>query len=203
MARTRWSEAGIEIDILTGNAIATVIPDVAALRIAVFRDFPYLYDGDLDYERAYLATLVSTPRAVVVVARDGERIIGAATGAPLVDVEDDWSKPFVENELAVEGRFYCAESVLLHDWRGMGIGHAFFDAREDHARTLGMAASCFCSVIRPDDHAAKPRGYRPNDAFWKKRGYREIDGVMARYAWRDIGGDDETEKTLQFWGRAL
>lgn len=31
---------------VTGAGLAEVIPALARLRITVFRDFPYLYDGD-------------------------------------------------------------------------------------------------------------------------------------------------------------
>ncbi|NBO21620.1 MAG: GNAT family N-acetyltransferase, partial [Rhodobacteraceae bacterium] len=44
----------IALRALTGPAVAEVLDDVARLRIAVFRDWPYLYDGDLNYERRYL-----------------------------------------------------------------------------------------------------------------------------------------------------
>ncbi len=203
MTTPRWEQAGIRVETLTGKAIARVIGDVATLRIAVFRDFPYLYDGDLDYERDYLATLGASPRSIVVLARHGERIVGASTGAPLIEVEQDWSAPFMAQGMEVMNRFYCAESVLLPTWRGMGIGHAFFDAREAHARGLGLTESCFCSVLRGDDHPAMPQTYRSNDAFWHKRGYRPLDGIIARFSWRDIGQSSETEKTLQFWGRSL
>ena len=37
--------------ILTGDAVAGALDDLARLRIAVFRDWPYLYDGDVAYER--------------------------------------------------------------------------------------------------------------------------------------------------------
>ncbi len=199
----RWQTQGVTVESLTGDAIDAVIPEIAALRIAVFRAFPYLYDGDLDYEHAYLAALGSSARSVIVVARDGGRIVGAATGAPITDVEEEWVAPFRAHGLAVKHRFYCAESVLLPEWRGMGLGHAFFDGREAHARSLGMSDSCFCSVIRPDTHPARPVDYRSHDAFWRKRGYVPLDGVVARFAWRDMGQTDETEKTLQFWGRSL
>ena len=99
--------------------------------------------------------------------------------------------------------FYCAESVLLRDYRGLGIGHAFFDAREAHARKLGLAFSAFCSVIRPADHPARPGNYRPLDDFWRKRGYEPLPGVTARFSWKDLGEATDTEKTLQFWMRRL
>ena len=37
---------------------------LAAQRIRVFREFPYLYDGDVGYEREYLATYVHSPRSL-------------------------------------------------------------------------------------------------------------------------------------------
>lgn len=203
MSHPRWQDAGLRLDLFTGAAIEAVIPDIAALRLAVFRDFPYLYDGDETYERRYLAEFSESPRAMVVVVRQGERAIGAATGAPLAEVEEAWSAPFRAASLSVEDRFYCAESVLLPQWRGLGIGHAFFDAREAYARDLGLTQSCFCSVIRPPNHPARPAEYRPNDAFWTKRGYRPLDGITARFAWSDIGEAGESEKLLQFWGRTL
>ena len=48
---------------LTGVDLDSALDDVAALRIAVFRDWPYLYDGDPDYERRYLATDPGLPQA--------------------------------------------------------------------------------------------------------------------------------------------
>ncbi|MFP5511018.1 MAG: GNAT family N-acetyltransferase, partial [Alphaproteobacteria bacterium] len=41
----------IRVAALTGAGLEAALDDVARLRIAVFRDWPYLYDGDLAYER--------------------------------------------------------------------------------------------------------------------------------------------------------
>lgn len=188
--------------ILTGNALAAALDDVARLRIAVFRDWPYLYDGDLDYERTYL-TAYQSPGAVVVVAEDGGRIVGASTGAPMADHAGDFAAAFADRPEPLSQIFYCAESVLLPGWRGHGLGHAFFDAREDHARRLGFRYSAFCSVQRPADHPLRPADYRPLDAFWRKRGYAPLPGVVATFSWKDVGQAEATDKPLQFWMRAL
>lgn len=188
--------------VLTGEALAAALEDVARLRIRVFRDFPYLYDGDQDYERDYLRAYQS-PGAVVVAAMDGTRVVGAATGAPMADHAADFAAAFADRPEPLDQIFYCAESVLLPDYRGQGIGHAFFDAREAHARDLGLTCSAFCSVIRPADHPARPEGYRPLDEFWRKRGYQPLPGVIAHFSWKDLGDEAETEKPLQFWMRPL
>jgi GNAT superfamily N-acetyltransferase len=186
-----------------GGAIAQVLDDVAALRIAVFRDWPYLYDGDLDYERRYLGHYAQTQGAIVVVAYDGAQVVGAATGLPMLAADAEFQAAFAGTEIDLTQLFYCAESVLLPAYHGQGAGHQFFDLREGQARALGYSHVCFCGVQRPADHPARPCDYRALDDFWRKRGYAPLSGVQAQFAWRDIGDATDTPKTLQFWMRAL
>lgn len=188
--------------VLTGESLAAALDDVARLRIAVFREWPYLYDGDLEYEREYM-TAYQAPDAVVVVARDDARIVGAATGTPMQDHAEDFANAFSGRDEPLSDIFYCAESVLLPEYRGQGIGHAFFNAREVHARELGAKYSAFCSVIRPNDHPKHPTDYQPLDGFWRKRGFAPLSGVIAQFSWRDIGEAAQTEKPLQFWMKKL
>jgi GNAT superfamily N-acetyltransferase len=188
---------------LTGEALAAALPAVAELRIRVFRAFPYLYDGDADYERRYLAAYAASPGAIVVGAVDGERLVGAATGSPMEDHAAQFAKPFAERGHRLADIFYCGESVLLPEYRGRGIGHAFFDLREAHARALGRRFVCFCAVIRPNDHPLRPADYRPLDPFWRKRGYQPVEGLIASFPWRDLGDSLESAKPMQFWMREL
>jgi uncharacterized protein (DUF58 family) len=55
---------------LSGEAVCPYLRELGGLRIAVFREFPYLYDGDLDYEEHYLETYVNSPRSLVVLLSD-------------------------------------------------------------------------------------------------------------------------------------
>lgn len=193
----------IRVARLTGDALTAALPDVARLRIAVFRAYPYLYDGDVAYEERYLQVYRDSADAVLVGAYDGARLIGAATGAPMEDHAGDFGAAFAESGIALERIFYCAESVLLPEYRGQGIGHRFFDLREAQARALGRDHAAFCSVLRPKDHPARPDGYQPLDAFWRKRGYAPLPGAVARFNWREIGAKNESAHDLQVWMRAL
>ncbi|GAA6159578.1 GNAT family acetyltransferase [Ruegeria sp. HU-ET01832] len=188
---------------LTGAALEAALDDVARLRIKVFHAWPYLYDGDLSYERKYLQAYRDSARSIVVGAFDGDRLIGASTGAPLADHAEDFAAAFDGSGVDLSDVFYCAESVLLSDYRGQGVGHKFFDQREAHARALGFTKCAFCSVQRPVDHPMRPESYRPLDAFWRTRGYEPLPGVVAQFSWKDIGEDGETQKPLQFWIRDL
>lgn len=189
--------------VLSGDAITDALDDLARLRIAVFAEWPYLYDGDMDYERKYVATYRDAEEAILVAAKDGDRIVGVATGTPMEDHADDFAAPFAATGIPLTEIFYCAESVLLPEYRGQGAGHAFFDAREAKARALGRKYAAFCGVVRPADHPDRPEGYRPLDAFWTKRGYKKLDGVVARFRWKDHRDTEQTEKPLQFWMREL
>jgi GNAT superfamily N-acetyltransferase len=192
------------IESLTGEAMRAAIPALARLRVTVFRDWPYLYDGTMSYESAYLRRFAASEDAVVVAAYDGDTIVGAATGAPLGDHADDFAKAFEGDAFDITRIFYCGESVLLPAYRGQGLGHAFFDGREAHARALGRFTHItFCGVVRPDDHPLRPPGYRPLDDFWMKRGYRKADGLTTTYAWKDIDEAGESAKAMQFWLKAL
>lgn len=193
----------MQVRVLTGAALDAALPEVAKLRIAVFRNWPYLYDGDLAYEERYLQSYRTSARSLVVGAFDGARLVGAATGTPLADHAAEFQA--VSDRIAVptDQVFYCAESVLLPEYRGQGIGHAFFDAREGFARTEGFTHALFCAVRRPQDHPARPAAYRPLDGFWRKRGYAPVPGAEAVFCWKDLGESGETPKPLQVWMRAL
>jgi GNAT superfamily N-acetyltransferase len=194
----------IRIDALTGDDIARCLPDVARLRIAVFRDWPYLYDGSMQYETSYLAKFAAAKGAIIVVAGDGDRIVGCATAAPLTEVEDEFSAPLRRAGFDIARILYCGESVLLPEYRGRGVGHAFFDHREAHARALGgFTHSAFCAVVRPPDHPLCPVGYVPLDAFWSRRGYAKAEGIVAPFTWKDVDEPHETAKPMQFWMKAL
>ena len=193
----------LRVEALTGAALEAALDDVARLRIAVFRAFPYLYDGDAEYERRYLEVYRQSPAAILVGAFDGDRLIGAATGTPMEDHAEDFAAAFAGRGIPPGDIFYCAESVLLTGYRGRGIGHRFFDLREEHARRLGRGHCAFCGVVRPEDHPARPADYRPLDAFWRKRGYAPLPGAVAHYSWKDLGAAGETRKPMQFWLRRL
>ena len=193
----------MRVEVLTGAALAAALDEVARLRITVFRAFPYLYDGDFAYEQRYLQTYRDSDQAVLVGAFDGERLVGAATGTPMQDHASDFAEAFAGQGYDLSQVFYCAESILLPDYRGRGIGHRFFDLREAHARSLGARYTAFCGVIRPEDHPLRPAGYTPLDPFWRKRGYRPLPGAIAHFDWQDIDQPSSTKKPLQFWIRQL
>lgn len=193
----------VEVRRLARAEVEAAFDDLARLRIAVFRDFPYLYDGDLGYERRYLATYMHSPGAVVVGALDGATLVGAATASPLADHFEEFAQPFAARGLDPADFFYFGESVLLAEYRGQGVGVRFFEEREAAAREAGFSHCVFSAVVRPADHPARPADYRPLDGFWTRRGYARIAGLTTGFCWRDVGEAAESVKPMEYWSKRL
>ena len=188
----------------TGASIAEVFDGLARLRIAVFRDYPYLYEGSVEYEKGYLQTYLRSDRSFLFAVYDGNTMVGATTCIPLEDETAEIRKPFEDADFDVKKICYFGESILLPNYRGTGLGHRFFDEREAHARSLGdFKICCFCSVDRGEDHPLKPADYRSNDAFWLKRGYQKETALQSAMEWPDLGESVSTPKTMIFWTKPL
>ncbi|MEO5561331.1 MAG: GNAT family N-acetyltransferase [Dokdonella sp.] len=193
-----------DVRTFSGTQIAAHLDAVANLRIVVFRDWPYLYAGDREYEKKYLATYAQSPDSLFVLAFDGEQVIGASTGIPLAHETFAFQQPFLEQRIGLGNVFYFGESVLLTSYRGQGLGHRFFDERERYARSLGgFTMTAFCSVERDQDDARRSDSARPNDLFWIKRGYRRQEDMTCSLDWQEVGCEEVSAHSLRFWLRPL
>ena len=196
--------SGVTLRSCFGDEVRAVLDEVAALRIEVFREYPYLYDGTVDYEARYLTSYAECDEAVIVVAEDEGRIVGASTALPLLAHSDDVLPAFANTDLEADSVYYFGESVLRRSYRAKGLGNGFFDKREEAARKFGrFTHTAFCAVVRPDDHPKRPADYRPLDAFWIKRGYVKQPNMIARFDWKEVGEATSTPKDLVFWIRPL
>lgn len=193
--------SAVEIRPVSGIAVEPWLDELADLRIRIFRDYPYLYDGSVEYERDYLDRYARSKQSVVVLAMEYNRLIGAATGLPLSDADPEFVAPFERHGPPPEQVFYFGESVLLPAYRGEGVGHRFFDLRELYAQDFGYSLTAFCAVVRDPAHPRRPDDYRSLEPFWRGRGYRPEPALTARFPWKDLGDSEETEKTMQFWVR--
>jgi GNAT superfamily N-acetyltransferase len=193
-----------ELRRLEGEALNRHMAELAELRIRVFREYPYLYDGDLEYESRYLQTYLQSPDSLVVMVFEGDHVVGASTAIPLKFETGEVKYPFVQAGMDVETIFYFGESVLLPEYRGQGIGVAFFQHREDHARQLGgYQFTSFCAVDRPLDHPRRPKDYQPLDSFWRNRGYEKHPELQTTFDWKEIGEAEESDKPMTFWMKTL
>jgi GNAT superfamily N-acetyltransferase len=194
----------LRLESLHGPALEPHLDALGHLRITVFRDYPYLYDGSLEYERDYLRTYLSSPDSLVVLAFDDDQVVGATTCLPLRDEGPEFQDAFLKANYDIETICYFGESILLPQYRGQGIGKAFFTHREAHARSLpGIRLTTFCAVDRPANHPLRPPNYRPLDTLWTQQGYTKHPELQATFTWKEIHEPTESPKTLTFWLKPL
>ncbi len=187
----------------TGAAIGRALADFQRLHVAVFRDWPYLLDGDPG-ATPYITSYIHKPRAALFLCQAGDQPVGLATCLPLDEESANVQAPFIARGLDVRRFFYFGEGLLRREWRGKGLGKRLFELRESHARAVSTADySVFCSVRRPAEHPLRPADAQTNDAFWRRRGYQPMEGMSCTMTWRDRGALAETPHTLDFWIHSL
>lgn len=144
--------SNIKVRAFTGAGIKTYIPSIAKLRT----------EGN---ESSYLKKYPQCKEAIAVVIFDGPKIVGAATGLPLEEERADLHKPILEKGDEVAKYYYFGDCILQKPYLSRGIGHHFFDLREEHVKHLKRYKYiCFF----------QPKGTKDTlsiDAFLKKRGY--------------------------------
>lgn len=193
----------LQIKSFSNHAVLPYLDALAELRLEVFREFPYLYDGDRQWEQAYLNQLATATDTVIVVAFDGDKIVGASTGLPMRHESFEVQKPFLEGGHDISTIFYFGESVLKKAYRGKGMGVEFFKHREAHARRLNQFETLtFCSVMRTTDHLLCPKDYVPLDDFWRKRGF-EPTKLICYLTWKEVEEAEGSAKPLRFWTKEI
>jgi GNAT superfamily N-acetyltransferase len=166
------------------------LDEIARLRIEVFAEWPYIY--------------FQSKNSYIVLAKVGEKIVGASTAVWLPEAEEFAKKPFRDHKFKLESVCYFGESVLSQQYRGLKIGKRFMELREAFARSVhDVKFATFCAVIREKSHPLKPKDYVPLYGFWNKMGFQEKEGMVTTYDWRDIGESQDTKKLMQFWLKDL
>jgi len=193
----------LRVEAIHGKDVLRYLSAIAVLRIEIFREWPYLYDGTVEYEERYLLPYATAPATLVVIAWADDELVGAATAMPLTAHSDAVAPPLIGAGYDPATVFYFGESVLREAWRGRGLGHRFFDEREAFARARGYRTAAFCAVDRPVDHPRRPAGYVPYDRFWAKRGFVRRPDIVAHVAWPDVDDEAATDKPMVFWIKDL
>lgn len=185
---------------LHGDEARAYVNEIARLRIEVFREFPYLYEGSLEYEKKYLETYFHSSESLILLAFHQNQCIGATTGMRLTQADSLFQKPFQDKRIDPENVFYFGESVLDQKFRGFGLGRVFFQEREKFAKKIQrIRCLSFCRVVREKNHPMSPASYRPLDAFWTSEGFAPDLKMKTFFEWTDLGQPNPTKKEMEFW----
>ena len=69
----------LTVKALTGGQIKPLLSDLAHLRIKVFKEYPYLHNGSVSYEKTCLKSDADCPESLVVANFYGDLLVGVST----------------------------------------------------------------------------------------------------------------------------
>lgn len=189
----------VEIKALKGAEARKYVDDIADMRISMFKEYPYLYDGSIEYEREYLETYFKSENSIILLVFDKDKVVGFSNVIPFVEETAELKKPFEGNKLDVKDYLYIGEVMLKDRYRGKGLLRKFFEHHENYAKEHGYPYLTFITSKRPDNHPMKPSDYRELGPIWEHFGYSLDDRLVAEFKWKQIDTGKEEENSLSFW----
>lgn len=193
----------LRVQTMAATEILPYLTDLARLRVEIFCDYPYLYDGDEADNHRYLESYAKSPDSFVVLAFDEDKVVGAATAIPMNQAAEEVQYPFRSQSFALEKVIYFGEFILQKPYRGQGVGVKFIESLEAVAKARGFSHATLCTVERPLIHPGRPLDYVSLDKFWYKRGYQKRAELFTAFSWKEINEAAASEKPMIFWIKRL
>lgn len=193
-------KSSAKIKLLRGREIIPYIHKIAQLRIAIFREYPYLYEGDMSYEERYLLMYSRTEGAILVIAEDNDEVVGAITGLPLTESMKEIKSLFIEKNIPAGGIFYLGEIIFLPEYRSKNIGYMMYQQFEKAVKEMEFYEKiALCEVVRTENNLTKPLDYKSLNSFWHRQGYVKNPDLVVDFSWKEIGAVEETKHPMVFW----
>lgn len=194
----------IRLEVCCGAEILPYAKEIAKLCNTVYREYPYLYDGNDEGYQCYLESYAHSEHSIVCLAFDEEKIVGVATGMPMTETRETYQQPFLNHNEKMETFFYLGELVLLPFYRGYGIGKAMFREVEKLVRKNNhLTKICLCQIEDVKNSDLKPEGYMPNDHLWSKLGFQRRAELNFSGFWTNVNEREETFHLMVFWIKDL
>ena len=192
----------MEIVVIKGKEVRKYLDDIAYLRVTIFREWPYLYDGDLDSEKKYMVGYATSDEGIYAIAKDNGKVVGAVTGLPVCDYLDEIKAPFLKEGITMDGVFYLGEMLLLKEYRGKSLGkqmHQEFErlVKEKYQKII------LCEIHRMKNDPRKPPSYYTLDSFWDQLGYRKLPNWEVHFSYKEIESAKETPHPMHFREKSL
>jgi len=196
------------IKVLTPEQMKPLLPFVANLRVNIFRNYPYLYDGNIAEEMENLEKYAQHNNSALAIAYCNETPVGFLCGSDLmhysVHFENSIEDLFKSGNLHAKNYYYCADIIILPEHRGKYLAPQLFDAIENYAQQKGYTASCFITEHH-ENHPLKPHDHKSLVPLWNNLNYQK--SALITYAtWQtyQLDGTIKSEQhPLIFWLKTL
>ncbi|MBC7753631.1 MAG: hypothetical protein H7Z71_05300 [Moraxellaceae bacterium] len=195
-------------EIYNGKEIEQHLEEIAGFRIKYFKDYPYLYAGDLFYEKNYLNGYICDPKSMLIRILLNEKVVGISTSIPLLtssDILTEAESDFDKAALKPEQFYYYGEVILDYSVRGSGLVKVIYDLQDKHAVKSGFSKACIATIVRSQNDSRKPNNYKEADLVWSSLGFKQTD-ITFKYGWPTIqqdGSVKDFENVMVYWIKNL
>lgn len=195
------------IKVVTGTELQTVRDFFVQQRIAVFREYPYLYRGSYDEGYAYFDWFSRLPQSAAAVAYEDQTVVGFLAGTDFTDFDEHFAgsiELFNSAGLHAQLYYYLSEAIIAPEHRGNRIFIQLASALAQHAAMLGYQKLCFVHEEHAT-HPLKPDNYKDLPPLFLRFGCRPTSLVM-RFSWNTIQPDgtaEAQEHTMNYWIKDL
>lgn len=199
-----WEDNNLRIESLSGAESKKYFEDFARLRIEIFREYPYLYEGTVENERNYIENYLSNPQSRIFVLFDGDKICGMLTTVPMSGEYQDIIASFEKTGLKSSESFYLGDMILQKEYRNRKLFPIFFNAALEHAKCKGFKTLSLMCIVCKDADWGRPAEFRDVVRLCEKIGFTKIDGGVIELKWASLakGGEQKTH-TLQLYQMQL
>jgi hypothetical protein len=196
-------QMNLRLKVLAGEDFNLYEDELAKLRLSIFCEYPYLYDGNLSYDKDYVNRYDKNKDSTIILILDDTNLVGVSTSTPLKNEILKIQQPFIDDGYNIEEIYYLVESILLSPYRGQGIYHQLFTERELVAKNALFKYTAFCAIERSDSDPRKPKNYKDLKEIWARYGYKEHPELVTNIDWKEIGVDEMKSHKLVFWVKKL
>jgi len=193
------------IKVIAPEDIHSYVEDIARLRVTVFKEYPYLYDGNFDDELLYAQKFVNSPNSLVCLLFDKNKVVGALTGLPLayedVLIRDTWEQ---NSNTPLSSVYYFSEMLMYSEYRKHGYGSKLFVTGENCVKQYSSFDTItLITIHRNNNHPLQPTSYKPLDHFCEIHGYTKHDDITCIISWKEIGASEASQNELIYWSKIL
>jgi len=190
----------IRVETFQGEEIAPYTNEIVQLCNKIYREYPYLYNGeDAGYE-SYLESYSQSKEAIICLAFADEKAVGIAAGIPMSQRRNRYDQTLLEHGYDPDALFYLGEFGLKPEYQGRGIEEVMYQSIEDFARkNRNLTTICFWEIANSLDLSQRHSGYLPKEDFWKKLGFIRHPELNFVIFWTNINESQDSPHSAVYW----
>lgn len=193
----------LTLRVLQGRDAQPYCEKIASLRITMFKEYPYLYEGILEEETEYLEMYFRSFESLLFLVFDQEALVAFASALPLDQSIQELNTPLLEQKIHPRDCLYIGELMITSPYRGRGILRYFLDSYEKFAIRKGYSHLIFMTIKRTLSHKMCPENYRNPDPIWQHFGYERLPHKPLILTWKQIDTRQQEKNELDLWGKNI